>query len=132
MAKNSSAAKVTSATAAPQNDVELRESVATMANALKGTYATGTFDGGIGASGLYHRYAEFWDAKLVTTVTGSTTITFPFTLVDSLVYQNSISDTGEVTEKAYHVDNSKTLSLVLTGVKNIIEVAMVHNTREAQ
>lgn len=128
---SSSAARVTSLTANPQTQEELQEAVSTMANALKGTYATGSFDGGIGGTGLYHRYAEFWDAKLVTTLTGSTTITFPYTLVNSMVTHHVISDTGAVTSSTIYADNTKTVPLVLSGAKNVIEVAMVHNTKEA-
>lgn len=128
---NSSAAKVTSATASPQNEAEVKEAISTMANALKGTYSTGSFDGGIGASGLYHRYAEFWDAKLVTTTTGSTTITFPFTLVDAIVEQHTISDGGALSTNTLYAHNTRTVPLTLSGVKTIISVAMVHNTKEA-
>lgn len=132
MAKGSSrSATITGTHANPQNEQELKQSISAMANALQGTYATGEFDGGIGGTGFYHKYAYFWDAKLVTSAAGSTTITFPFTMDDTLVYQTSISDTGELTVHTINVHNSKSFPATLSGVKTIFEVSMVRNVKEA-
>lgn len=131
MAKGSSrSATITGSHTTPQNEQELKQSVSAMANALQGTYATGEFDGGIGGTGFYHKYAYFWDAKLVTTATGTTTITFPFTMNDTLVTQTTISDTGAISVHTIHVHDSKTFPATLSGIKTIFDVSMVRNTKE--
>lgn len=130
MAKSRSVT-LTDANAVPNTPSEVAQSLQSCVNALRGTYATGSFDGGIvGSVGYYHKYAEFWEAKLVLTATGNTAITFPYTLVDAVLNIYTISDMGVVSLSRKYAHETKDIQIVLGGVKTIIEVAMVHNTKE--
>jgi hypothetical protein len=119
---------ITDSNAKPINQVEMANSLQMMANALKGTYGNGEFDGGLGsiANGYWHRYAMFWDAKLVFTATGSVTITFPYTVVDSMV---KVYDASANTASVYYIESSKTLTFTASG-KTIVEVSFCKNTKE--
>lgn len=131
MAKNNrnKTTTITDSTAKPINDDEVATSLQLMANALKGTYGYGEFNGGLGeniGNGYWHRYAMYWDAKLVFTGTGTTTITFPYTVIDSMVH---VYDTATNTDQVYYIENSKTLTFNASG-KTIVEVSFVKTGRE--
>lgn len=119
---------ITDSNAKPINQTEVSNSLQMMANALKGTYGDGEFDGGLGqgAEGYWHRYAMYWDAKLVCTAYGAVTITFPYTIVDSMV---KVYDTTTNTTGVYYIQSSKTLTFTASG-KTIVEVSFVKNTKE--
>lgn len=117
--------------ASPKTAQETSNTIQTLVNALKGVYGNGDWDGGLGdiATGYYHRYAMYWDAKLSFTASGSVTLTFPFTVVDSIV---KVFDVTSKTMAVYYLDNSNSLSLTSLNGKTIIEVSFVQNTKENQ
>ena len=123
--------KISESNANPINEVEVKQTLTMLANALKGTYGTGEFNGGLGdelAYGYWHQYAMYWDAKLVFTATGSVTITFPFTLVDAPVRIFNVSDSSS---SVYYVHKSKSITISATG-KTIVEVGFVKNIKEVE
>jgi hypothetical protein len=129
--KNSSRATVvTEAMAKPTNEREAKEAMVQVVNALRGTYGTGEWDGGFdGASGYWTKYSMFWDAKLSFDGGGSATITFPFTVVDSIVKVYMVSGVTVTQENHYIVKGNNLTLAGLTG-KTIIELAFVKNTKE--
>ena len=71
----------------------------------------------------------FWDGKLSFIGSGSTTVAFPFTVVDTVVKVFKISGTT-TTQELIYIAKDNTLALTgLTGL-TIIELAFVKNTKE--
>lgn len=129
--KNSSRTTiVTEAMAKPTNEREAKEAMVQVVNALRGSYGTGEWDGGFdGATGYWTKYSMFWDAKLSFVGSGTTTVTFPFTVIDSIVKVFKITGTSATQELIYIAKGN---SLALTGLTGttIIELAFVKNTKE--
>ena len=113
--------------ASPKNQADVENSIRQLTNAVRGIYGTGEWDGGVAGSGYYHRYAMYWDAKLTFTGSGSTILSFPFTVVDSLV---RVTDIATLTTKVYYIENNNQLSVSNLGGKTIVEVSFVKNTKE--
>jgi len=109
---------------------ETAETLQNLAIALKGTYGSGEFDGGLGtgAEGYYHRYAMYWDAKLVCTASGSTTITFPFTLVNAEI---CVLDVATNERSYFYADGTKQFTFNGNG-KTVISTMFIKNTKEVQ
>lgn len=119
---------VTDALAKPQNEKELAETISSLVNATRGSNGDGQWDGGVGGEGTWVKYRMFWDAKLVFSGLGSTTITFPFTVVDSVVRVIKCGTTP--IEGLYYVNGRKTLDITGLNGTTIIELSMVKNTKE--
>lgn len=119
---------VTDALAKPQNEKELAETISSLVNATRGSNGDGQWDGGVGGEGTWVKYRMFWDAKLVFSGLGSTTITFPFTVVDSVV--RVIKCGTAPIEGLYYVNGRKTLDITGLNGTTIIELSMVKNTKE--
>lgn len=121
---------VTDANAKPKNETELAETISTLVNANRGSNGDGTWDGGVdGSNGYWVKYRMFWDAKLSFVASGTTTITFPFTVVDSVVRVIRCG-TNPGVEVLYYIDRSKTLSLSNLNGRTVIELSMVKNIKE--
>lgn len=124
---NSRITVVTEAMAKPKNEREATEAMMNVVNSLRGSNGQGEWDGGLAGTGYWVKYSMFWDGKLTFDGTGSTTITFPFTVIDSMVKVYAVATN---TVKNYYVSNSKTLDVSgLTG-KTIVEITFVKNGKE--
>jgi hypothetical protein len=118
---------ITDTNAKPKGDKEVMDTIQMTANALQGTWGDGDWDGGItGAVGSYCKRGIFWDAKLVYTISGSATIKFPFTVVESIV---RITNTATLASVISYIQKGKTLAVTGSG-KFILEVLFVRNTKE--
>ena len=126
MAKNNRSVTITDAIARPRNEKEMQETLQMTANALLGTHGDGEWDCGVaGATCYYHKYAQFWNAKVSLTFSGTVIISFPFTIVDSILKQ--IKDDGTTTN--VYVSNAKQVTLTGSG-KYILELFFVKNVKE--
>lgn len=124
--RKSNSVTITEAMAKPQSPKEMGVAVESFANALDGTYGTGEWDGGVeGASGFWHRYSQYWDAKLVVTISTSQLIVFPFTVIDSLLRLTKLDGTSSI----IYIENAKQLNVAGNG-KYVLELFFVKNTKE--
>lgn len=127
---NSRVTVITDSNAKPANEKELAETIQALVNATRGANGTGDWDAGIdGANGSWAKYLMFWDARVSFEVTGSVEITFPFTVVSSVVRVIKCGTVNPV-EVLYYVDKAKTLTLSGLNGRTVVELSMVKNTKE--
>lgn len=124
--RNNKTTTVSESVSKPLNETELKSSVQVMGNALRGVYGDGEWDGGVGGTGYWVKYAMFWDAKLVFDGTGAHTITFPFTVADSIV---RVTSTITLVTTNYYIASGTSLALTLSG-KSIIEINFAKNAKD--
>lgn len=110
---------ITELFAYPANENEGRNSFRSVINALLGTWGNKAWDGGLDDAnvvhGYWHRYARFWDCKLVFDSSGDTEIELPFLVKYGVA---RILDTSTETEAVRYIENSK--SLTFSGVGRFI------------
>lgn len=131
MAEATRSTTITDAHAKPINEREKAVAWQAIVAALRGVWGTGPWDGGIGGTGDWEKHSKFWDATLQADISGDVTITFPFTVVKSVVkvWKMDLGGT-EATLSASYIESGKTLLVSHSG-RIVVELSRVKNTKEA-